>query len=80
MRRRTLIADWLTNPDPDVYTSWEEFAKQLFWDYQLGEAFVLATARYATGWPARFHVVPPWYVAGGDAGRVPPCTRSAAGT
>ena len=30
---------------------WEEFAKQLFWDYQLGEAFVLATARYATGWP-----------------------------
>ena len=27
-----------------------------------GEAFVLATARYATGWPARFHVVPPWTV------------------
>jgi len=23
---------------------------------------VLATVRYATGWPARFHVVPPWYV------------------
>ena len=59
----TLIADWLNNPDPDCYTSWEEFAKQLFWDYQLGEAFVLATARYSTGWPARFHVVPPWWVA-----------------
>jgi len=58
----TLNADWLRNPDPDVYTSWEEFAKQLFWDYQLGEAFVLATARYATGWPARFHVVSPWFV------------------
>jgi len=58
----TLDSDWLRNPDPDIYTSWEEFAKQLFWDYQLGEAFVLATARYATGWPARFHVVPPWYV------------------
>jgi HK97 family phage portal protein len=58
----TLDADWLRNPDPDVYTSWEEFAKQLFWDYQLGEAFVLATARYATGWPARFHVVAPWFV------------------
>jgi HK97 family phage portal protein len=55
-------ADWLRNPDPDLYTSWEEFAKQLFWDYHLGEAFVLATARYATTWPARFHVVPPWAV------------------
>jgi HK97 family phage portal protein len=58
----TLNADWLTNPDPDIYTSWQEFAKQLFWDYQLGEAFVVCTARYGTGWPARFHVVPPWAV------------------
>jgi HK97 family phage portal protein len=58
----SLQADWLNNPDPDVYTSWEEFAKQLFWDYHLGEAFVLTTARYSTGWPARFHVVPPWWV------------------
>jgi HK97 family phage portal protein len=53
---------WLTNPDPDAYTAWEEFAKQLFWDYQLGEAFVLATAYYATGYPARFHCVPPYLV------------------
>jgi HK97 family phage portal protein len=59
----SLDAGWLENPDPDLYgMGWEEFAKQLFWDYQLGEAFVLATARYQTGWPARFHVVPPWYV------------------
>lgn len=58
----TLDASWMVNPDPDLYTSWEEFAKQLFWDFQLGEAFILATARYSTGWPARFHVVPPWYV------------------
>jgi HK97 family phage portal protein len=58
----SLDAEWVNNPDPDVYASWEEFAKQLFWDYQLGEAFVLATARYSTGWPARFHVVPPWAV------------------
>lgn len=56
----TLDAEWMTNPDPSVYSSWEEFAKQLFWDYQLGEAFVITTARYSTGWPARFHVVPPW--------------------
>jgi HK97 family phage portal protein len=54
---------WLTNPDPDAYSAWEEFAKGLFWDYQAaGEAFVLATARYQTGYPARFHVVPPWAV------------------
>jgi HK97 family phage portal protein len=59
----SLQADWLNNPDPDVYGSWEEFLKQLMWDYQAtGEAFVLATARYSTGWPARFHVVPPWWV------------------
>lgn len=58
----TIDAGWLTNPDPDLYSSWEEFAKQLWWDFMLGEAFVLATARYSTGWPARFHVVPPWAV------------------
>jgi len=28
----------------------------------LGEAFVICTARYANGWPARFHVAPPWSV------------------
>jgi HK97 family phage portal protein len=53
---------WMRNPDPDTYTSWEEFAKQLFWDYQMGEVFVIVTAWYATGYPARFHVVPPWVV------------------
>jgi HK97 family phage portal protein len=66
----SLNTSWLINPDPLIYSSWEEFAKQLFWDFQLGEAFVLCTARYATGWPARFHVVPPWYVnAEMDSGR-----------
>ena len=63
---------WMRNPDPDTYTSWEEFAKQLFWDYQMGEVFVIATAFYATGYPARFHVVPPWTVEvemGGDGTR-----------
>jgi phage portal protein BeeE len=56
--------DWLENPDPDRYTSWVEFAKELLWDFQLGEAFVLATARYddELGLPARFHVVPPYLV------------------
>jgi HK97 family phage portal protein len=58
----TVAPTWISNPDPDLYTSWEEFAKQLFWDYQLGEVFVLCTARYANGWPARFHVLDPWLV------------------
>jgi HK97 family phage portal protein len=58
----SIDAGWTRNPDPDTYTSWEEFAKQLFWDYMLGEVFVIATAWYATGYPARFHVVPPWAV------------------
>jgi HK97 family phage portal protein len=58
----TLDAGWIVNPDPDVYTSWDEFAKQLFWAFQLGEAFIVCTARYSTGWPARFHVLPSWAV------------------
>ena len=58
----SLDAGWLTNPDPDIYSSWEEFCRSLFWDLWTGEAFVLITARYATGWPARFHVVEPWMV------------------
>ena len=60
----TLPASWLTNPSPDHYNSWHEFAKELAWDFQLGEVFVLATARYnnGTGWPARFHVIEPWKV------------------
>jgi HK97 family phage portal protein len=59
----SLNADWMTNPDPNMYGSWNEFAKQLMWDYQsAGEVFILVTARYATDWPARFHVVAPWMV------------------
>lgn len=60
--------EWLDNPDPDHYNAWPDFMHQLVWDFQVGEAFVVATARYSgpggpgTGWPARFHVVPPWSV------------------
>ena len=53
---------WVDNPDPDLYTSWDEFAKQLWWDYQMGEAFVICTARSFDGRPARFHVLEPWLV------------------
>ena len=56
----TLPADWLNNPDPAEYSSWHGFARELFWEYQLGEAFIVATAYYSNGYPARFHVVPGW--------------------
>jgi HK97 family phage portal protein len=49
---------WMTNPDPDIYTDWSEFAKQLFWEFQLGEAFVLPMARAADGWPYNLRVIP----------------------
>jgi HK97 family phage portal protein len=65
-------AAWMTNPDPLIYTSWAEFAKQLFWDYQTGEAFVLPMGRGADGWPMNFRVIPPWLVnvEMGNTGRV----------
>lgn len=51
---------WMTNPDPRVYTSWSEFAKQLFWDYQgCGEVFVLASDYFTSGWPMFMRVIPP---------------------
>lgn len=53
-------ARWMSNPDPSIYTSWHEFAKQLFWDYQIGEAFVLSMARFSDDFPMVFRVVPPW--------------------
>jgi hypothetical protein len=53
-------AAWMTNPDPDIYTDWSEFAKQLFWDFQaVGEAFVLPMARASDGWPYTARVIPP---------------------
>ncbi len=51
---------WMSNPDPSIYSSWHEFAKQLFWDFQLGEAFVMAMTRYSDGFPMTFRVVPPY--------------------
>lgn len=53
---------WMSNPDPMIYASWQEFAKQLFWDYQMGEAFVLPMATASNGFPLNFRVVPPWLV------------------
>jgi HK97 family phage portal protein len=59
---------YLVNPDPNIYSGgWCEFAKQVFWDYQLaGEAFVLAMSRAADsagGYPLTFRAIPPWLMA-----------------
>ena len=53
-------SSWMSNPDPSIYTSWSEFAKELFWDYQLGEAFVLPMTTFNDGFPRTFRVIPPW--------------------
>jgi len=53
-------SSWMINPDPTIYSSWEEFANQLFWDVQLGEAFVVAMNRFSDGYPMKFRVIPPW--------------------
>jgi len=57
-----LTVDWLDSPDPDIYSSWADFAHALMWDFLLGEVFVIATAHYSNGFPARFRIAPPWTV------------------
>lgn len=60
---------WLTNPEPTVYASWAAFAKELFWCYRgVGEAFVYALARDATGYPSRFVMLNPSVVTVDRAG------------
>jgi hypothetical protein len=51
---------WMVNPDPSIYSSWEEFAKQLFWDFQLGEVFIMEMSSFSDGFPMRFRVMPAW--------------------
>jgi len=53
---------WMLNPDPMIYTGWPEFAKQMFWDYMLGEAFVLSLEEGSDGKTKRMRVIPPWAV------------------
>lgn len=53
---------WMSMPAPGLYASWAEFAKSLFWDYLMGEAFVLSLARGSDGYPAALAIVPPYAV------------------
>lgn len=55
-------AAWMQNPDAMVYESWAEFARSVFWHYQMGEAFILCMARDSTGYPAVFREIPPFMV------------------
>jgi HK97 family phage portal protein len=55
-------ASWMTNPDPLIYSSWQEFAKQLFWDFQLGEVFIWERSSFSDGYPMNFRVMPPWAI------------------
>lgn len=54
---------WLTNPNPMVYSHWGEFFRQVWWSYQaIGEAFIVATSRFADGFPRTFMMLDPWLV------------------
>jgi hypothetical protein len=53
---------WMVNPDPTIYSSWSEFAKQLFWDYQIGEVFIWKIESFSDGYPSRFRVIPGWAI------------------
>lgn len=55
---------WLVNPQPEVYTHWSEFIRQMWWSYQLtGEVFLAATSRYKdSGYPRTFCLISPWLI------------------
>jgi HK97 family phage portal protein len=57
-----LPSDWISNPQPEVYNCWQDFARQLFWDFQMGEAIIICTSRYSNNLPARFFCAEPWAV------------------
>lgn len=54
------LPSWSTNPQPEIYADWGEMIKAATNSYQLaGEIFLWSTARFATGFPARFVVLNP---------------------
>ena len=61
--RISSLPEWSNNPEPELYSDWTEFAKQLFNTFQsCGEAILWTTGRYSEtsgGWPARFMVLDP---------------------
>jgi len=56
-------ASWIPNPQPELYSHWGEFFKQAWWSYQaIGETFIVATSRFADGFPRTFMCVNPMFV------------------
>jgi HK97 family phage portal protein len=54
---------WLANPQPQVYSHWGEFMRQVWWSFQaIGEAFIVCTSRYQDGYPRTFMMMDPAYV------------------
>ena len=55
---------WLVNPQPEIYTHWQEFMRQIWWSYQLtGEVFIGATSRFQdSGYPRTLAMLAPWLV------------------
>ena len=57
------LPSWADNPEPEIYSDWTDFAKQLFNTFQgSAEAILWATARYSEssgGFPARFMALDP---------------------
>jgi len=43
------LPEWSNNPEPEMYSDWVEFAKQLFNTYQGGETFLWCTGRKKDG-------------------------------
>ena len=63
MQRKT-SPPWVANPQPERYSHWGEFMRQVWWAYQaIGEAFILCTSRYEDGYPRTFMMMDPAYVA-----------------
>lgn len=57
------LPEWSNNPEPEIYSDWIEFAKQLFNTFQsFGESILWCTGRYADESVARFVALNPSYV------------------
>jgi HK97 family phage portal protein len=51
---------WALNPQPELYTGWDEFAQQLDASMMLrGNAYVMPTSWYRDGYPRTFFVLDP---------------------
>lgn len=55
---------WIANPQPEVYSHWQEFVRQVWWSYQAtGEVFIARTSSFLdSGYPRTFTMLEPWLV------------------